>query len=90
MGLLAGEVKGVPVSVSLELSRWLLSSEMRLELPPLELRFSSAMLCNDTHVEEGCQKRVFFVSPSPSWKPVSPSSSSEPAQEEGTGGAASS
>lgn len=43
-GLLAGEVKGVPKSVSLELSRWELSREMRLELPPLELRLSSAML----------------------------------------------
>lgn len=44
-GLLVGEVKGVPESVSLELSRWLLSSEILLELPPLELRFNSAMLC---------------------------------------------
>lgn len=43
-GLLVGELKGVPESVSLELSRWLLSREMRLELPPLELRFSSAKL----------------------------------------------
>lgn len=43
-GLLAGEVKGVPESVSLELSRWLLSREIRLEFPPLELRFNSAML----------------------------------------------
>ncbi len=44
-GLLVGELKGVPESVSLELSRWLLSREIRLELPPLELRFNSAMLC---------------------------------------------
>lgn len=57
-GLPAGEVKGVPVSVSLELSRWLLSREMRLELPPLELRFSSAMLCEEQHVtqDEGQSK----------------------------------
>lgn len=54
-GLLAGEVKGVPVSVSLELSRWLLSREMRLELPPLELRFSSAMLCGERQAEDGGQ-----------------------------------
>lgn len=52
-GLPAGEVKGVPVSVSLELSRWLLSREMRLELPPLELRFNSAMLCGGRHAEVG-------------------------------------
>lgn len=44
-GLLVGELKGVPESVSLELSRGLLSREIRLELPPLELRFISAMLC---------------------------------------------
>lgn len=43
-GLLVGELKGVPESVSLELSRWLLSREIRLEFPPLELRLSSAML----------------------------------------------
>lgn len=54
-GLLAGEVKGVPVSVSLELSRWLLSREMRLELPPLELRFNSAMLCGERRAEGGGQ-----------------------------------
>lgn len=44
--LQGGELKGVPVSVSLELSRWLLSREIRFELPPLELRFKSAMLCS--------------------------------------------
>lgn len=44
-GLQVGELKGVPESVSLELSRWLLSREIRLELPPLELRFNSAVLC---------------------------------------------
>lgn len=46
-GLQGGELKGVPVSVSLELSRWLLSREIRLELPPFELRFKSAMLCSE-------------------------------------------
>lgn len=44
--LQGGELKGVPVSVSLELSRWLLSREIRFELPPLELRFRSARLCS--------------------------------------------
>lgn len=44
--LQGGELKGVPVSVSLELSRWLLSREIRFELPPFELRFKSAMLCS--------------------------------------------
>lgn len=46
-GLLVGELKGVPESVSLELSRWLLSREIRFELPPFELRFNSAMLCGE-------------------------------------------
>lgn len=43
-GLLVGELKGVPESVSLEVSKWLLSRDILLELPPLELRFNSAML----------------------------------------------
>lgn len=46
-GLPVGELKGVPESVSLELSRWLLSREIRFELPPLELRLNSAMLCTN-------------------------------------------
>lgn len=56
--LQGGELKGVPVSVSLELSRWLLSREIRFELPPLELRFKSAMLCSkDRNPEEKGQRR---------------------------------
>lgn len=50
-GLQGGELKGVPVSVSLELSRWLLSREIRFELPPFELRFKSAMLCSKENIE---------------------------------------
>lgn len=56
-GLLTGvgELKGVPVSVSLELSSWLPSSEQRFEPPPLELRFRSPKLWWDGKIRNSCQ-----------------------------------
>lgn len=104
-GLLVGvgELKGVPESVSLELSRWLLSREIRLELPPLELRFSSAMLCrrdiwtrgrrdemkSETTAERWFTSEWYFLVLD-AYEVAVLSSSSAPAREEGTGGAASS
>lgn len=58
-GLQVGELKGVPESVSLELSRWLLSREIRLELPPLELRFNSAVLCAKKKKQTDTRQLIF-------------------------------
>lgn len=80
--LQGGELKGVPVSVSLELSRWLLSREIRFELPPLELRFKSAMLCSKKNKGGGISAGTLPGTRAEA--KGSPSSSSARARGEGT------
>lgn len=51
-----GELKGVPLSVSLELSKQLLSRDDLLDCGPLELRLTSERLCWKRGKQLGFQK----------------------------------